>query len=176
MGRRSGRSGVAPDSVAAPSADPRQLLADRQVDHPRSAEAGPGDDHAGVLVDAAPDDHGARRPADAPASRPGPRRRRSGATKATSLPSLATYSGSRPSIAQALATVGGTGTSRSSSSTPTPEAAAISLSEAARPAAGGIAQHVQVRRRRPAWRRPGRPAPRCRSRPRCRTPGPRGSS
>ena len=54
-------------------------------------------------------------------------------TKATSLPSLATYIGSRPRIAQALATAGGTGTARSWMTTPVPEALAISLSAAASP-------------------------------------------
>ncbi len=52
---------------------------------------------------------------------------------ATSLPSLATCSGSRPRNAQALATTSGTGSARSSSSTASPDARAISLSAVATP-------------------------------------------
>src|SRR5579883_2314341 len=57
----------------------------------------------------------------------------SGGTIATSLPSLATYSGSRPNISQAPRTSSRTGISRSTSSTPTFELAAISLRELDKP-------------------------------------------
>lgn len=56
-----------------------------------------------------------------------------GGTNATSLPSLATYSGSRPSNPQASRTPTGTGIASSSSSTPTLAARAISLREAPMP-------------------------------------------
>lgn len=39
------------------SADPRQLLPDRQIDHPRSPQAGPGHHHAGMRLDGLTDDH-----------------------------------------------------------------------------------------------------------------------
>ena len=61
------------------------------------------------------------------------RRRPRRGTNASSLPSLATYSGSRPSSPQASRTSAGIGNVRSSSAMPTPAVLAISLSVAATP-------------------------------------------
>ena len=57
----------------------------------------------------------------------------SGATMATSLPSLATYKGSRPSSSQAASTWGLTGMAASCKRMPTPDWLAISFSVVARP-------------------------------------------
>jgi len=57
----------------------------------------------------------------------------SGATKATSLPSLATYMGSIPSSSAAPATAGSTGTSASRTTIATPEARASSFRTEATP-------------------------------------------
>src|SRR3954467_896478 len=57
----------------------------------------------------------------------------SGATKGTSLPSVATYTGSMPRISAAPATAASTGTASSRTSIATPEARASSLSAAATP-------------------------------------------
>ena len=92
------------------STDPRQRVADQLVHDPPAAEARLHQHHPRRLG-AHLADLGRPLAAGRPrASRPGPRPPSPGATKATSLPSLATYIGSIPRISAAPATTGSTGT------------------------------------------------------------------
>ena len=86
-----------------------------------------------------------------------PRRRASGATKATSLPSFATYIGSMPSSSAAPATAGSTGTSASRTIIATPRRARQLVQHRGHAAPGGVAHAAQRRARGVEQRVDGRP-------------------
>jgi hypothetical protein len=111
--------------AAAPSADPGQLLPHQHVDDPLAPHDRADGDHARVIRDDLPDPRGALAATTASAEVAG--------TIATSLPSFATWNGSRPSISQAARTGPGIGIAASSRTIPTPDVAAISLSADERP-------------------------------------------
>ena len=91
------------------SADARQLLAGEPVDDPPAAERGAHLDEAVGVLDRAADDRRIARRADGRCIAASTASATSGATIATSLPSLATLSGSRPRNSQAAATSARTG-------------------------------------------------------------------
>ena len=159
-----------------PSADPRQRSRERQIEDAIAADRRP-QHHAPRMLRRHPARCAARRVrADALAS-PRARRWPPGGTKATSLPSLATKSGSRPRISHAPRTASRTGMARSSTSMPTRWRDAISTSVAASPPRVGSRIAWMSRAAPSSSARPrARGAARCRSRARPRTRAPRAAT
>ena len=144
-------------AAATRSADPRERVADEHVDDPGAAEGREEhDDALGIGVDLA--DGRAPRPTGWPAGRRARRRPRRAATTATSLPSLATYSGSMPSRSQARVHGGVDGQPGLVEHDREVRGLRQLVADRAEPAAGRVAQPAGARRRRRAAPRPARRA------------------
>ena len=144
------------------SADARQLLANLGRDHAVRAHGGARHQHFGCCAVTWPMRASAPSGCARSIARTRPAAR--GATKKTTLPSLATYTGSRPSSSHADCTSVRTGRLGSSISMPTPEDCRDLVQRGGQSAARGVAHGVNgIARPRRAPRRSCHSAPRNRS-------------